>query len=327
MIYFYYGDNLYLLEEKLRIFKERYLENFSSGLNFISADFEEGEVEKFVEATETYSMFEEKKLVFVRSPFSLKKDLWEKVEKIIKDKSLKNSEEVIIVFYEKKALSDIKKKSKKKYEFLIKNSTSEEFRSLKGASLTKWLNKRSKKIGATIRPDAKKLLIQKVGNNSLRLAKELDKLSSFKEGEDISVDDVEFLVSPEVKSDIFRTVDALAQKNLVKALESLEKHQEAGDDPMAILGMFIYELRVLILLKEVEEGRATKEDLKKQFSIHPFVLSKNSSLAKSFSKKELKRIYQSLTRVDLAIKTGKKEPQEALKDFVIESLDSTFVSR
>lgn len=320
MIYFYYGENLYTLEEKLGIFRERYNEKFSSGLNFINIDFEEDNLDKIRSAIETHSMFDEKKLIFVRDTFSLKQKIWEDLINIINKNNLIDLEDVVVVFYEKKSKKELEKKSKKIFSYFIKSAKSEEFKNLEGSRLINWLKNKTNAQGGNISNSALYILIEKTNNDTLRTMNELEKLIIFKNGELIEDKDVEFLVTSEVKSDIFRTIDSLSKKDVVGALKNLQKHWLSGDDPLAILGMFIYELRILILLKETEEKGKGTSRVQKEFNLHPYVIKKNLLAVKKFSLNEIRVMYQHLAEADLAIKIGKKEPQKALEDFIYQCL-------
>jgi len=50
--------------------------------------------------------------------------------------------------------------------------------------------------------------------------------------------------------------------------------------------------------------------------LHPYVLKKGEATAQNFSLQELKRIYEKLFRLDLALKTGRVEPAGAFDLFI-----------
>src|SRR3989344_984072 len=309
MLYFYYGDNLYDLEEKLALFKERYFKKHPSGINFVKIDFEEDDLDVFQKSIESHSMFEETKLVFVAGVFSAPDSLWVDLTELIEDKKLSGEKDVVVLFYEKKAREGLAKK-KKRFEYLLKNSAAQEFIAPKGGRLLVWIKTLAAKKTIAVGDEAIRELASRVGNDTVRLANELVKLALYKKGGRIEKADVSKLVTAEVTSDIFRTIDALARKDVALALKNLNDHWQAGDDPLQILGMFAYELRVLLTLKEsLEKGGSS--------GLNPFVIQKNLAAAKSFSWEELLALHNALANADIAIKMGKKEPHEALEDFVL----------
>lgn len=320
MIYFYYGDDEYGLEEKLKLFKERYLSRFSSGLNFLKVDFSEENLERFRKAVESHSMFEEKKLIFAQDVFALKKDSWENLSKLIRDKDLIRANDVVVVFYERRGKKELYKKSAKAFGWFEKNASCQEFAQPTGEALVRRLKNQVAKKGAKISDQTLRMLIKRVGENTIRLANELEKLTIYKQNETVTMADVELLSSPEIEANIFKTIDALAKRDLARAISQLHDHWANGDDPLGILGMFAYELRVLVLLRESLEKKEDTQELTKIFKIHPFVIKKNRAFAQNFTLDELKRMYRELAKADLAIKTGTKEPQEALEDFILKSV-------
>lgn len=309
MLYFYYGDDYYSLEGKLALFKERYFKKHPSGINFIQIDFEEDALDVFQRTVESHSMFEETKLVFVRGVLSVPDSLWADLVKLIEDKKLLAEKEVVVLFYEKRSGEELSKK-KKRFEYLLKHTTSQEFAVPAGGRLFQWIKTLATKENVQISDEAIRELVGRVGSDTVRIANELAKLATYKKGAKIEKVDVSRMVAAEVSSDIFKTIDALARKDAALALKHLNDHWLAGDDPLLILGMFAYELRVLLTLKEsLEKGGPT--------GLKPFVVQKNLGAAKSFSRQELLALHRALAEADIAIKIGKKEPEQALEDFVL----------
>ena len=268
-------------------------------------------------------MFDETKLVFVRGLFSLKKEKWEELINIIKKNKLIELNDVVIVFYEKKTRKELEKKSKKIFSWLTKNAKTEEFKNLTGFRLLVWLKNRVNLRKGNITDSAIRNLVEKTGGDTLRTINELEKLILFKTKQTIEDKDVDLLVNSDVQSDVFKTIDSISKKDAVGALKNRQKHWLASDDLLALLGMVIYELRILILLKEAEEKNEGTSRLQKEFRIHPYVIKKNLTAIKKFSLNEIGILYQGLAEADLAIKVGKKGPQEALEDFVYQSLSAT----
>lgn len=314
MLYFYYGDNLYALEEKLQLFRERYEQKFPSGLNFWKIDLAEDR-ERLRDVVETHSMFEEKKLVFARGVTDLKTEEWEWVEAVIKKNDLKKSEEVVVVFFEKKGADEIDKR-KKAFAYLKKEAQTEEFTAPTGPRLLSWIKNEVKKRGGEIDEAAVRELASRAGADTLRIVHEIEKLILYVQGRPISKLDTECLVSRTVDPNIFHTLDALAKRDVATAVQALHEHLEKGDDPVQLLGMFAYEVRTLLLVKEAATEKASAAALAKNLKIHPFVAQKTLGFVRNFSLDELVEMHHRLAEADIAIKTGRKEPDLALEDFI-----------
>jgi len=70
------------------------------------------------------------------------------------------------------------------------------------------------------------------------------------------------------------------------------------------------------MIKDLTEKHYPYSSILKISKLHPFVLKKSWYLVNKFTLPELKKIYQKIFQVDLAIKTGKINPEIAL-DLVI----------
>lgn len=314
MVYFYFGDDLYALEAKLQVFRERYVAKFPSGLNFWRLDLQE-DLERLRGIVETHSMFQEKKLVFVSGAADLKTEEWESVEETIKKNNLKKSEEVVIVFYEKKGTDKIDKR-KKAFAYLKKEAKTEEFKVPTGARLLSWVENEVKKRGGNIAHDATRELVERTGPDTLRLAHEIEKLILYKNGGAISKADIEELVGRKIDPNVFETLDSLARRDVAAAIRSLKEHLEKGEDPVQLLSMFAYEVRTLLLVKEASTEKTTAAAVAKNLKIHPYVAQKTLGFVRNFSLKELIELHHGLAEADIAVKAGRKEPELALEDFI-----------
>ncbi|HEY0087510.1 MAG TPA: hypothetical protein VGB37_01630, partial [Candidatus Lokiarchaeia archaeon] len=149
-------------------------------------------------------------------------------------------------------------------------------------------------------------------------AREVDETISssppFNDNQVVQVKDIELLVKPKIETDIFKTIDAIAQKNKNLALRLLHKHLEKGDSPLYLLSMINFQFRNLLMVKSHKTEQGLNEDL----GMHPYVIRKTTEQARKFTTSELKKIYQKIFKVDLSIKTGKINPDVALDLLVTE---------
>lgn len=304
MFIFIYGKDNYRAREKLREIIEHYKKVHKTGLNFKSFEGKEFPFEDFENESKTSSMFKEKKLTILKNIFSDKKNQ-EKFIEILK--GLKQTDDIILIFEEGKPDSRTLL-----YKFLKKHSKSQEFESLEGVTLGKWLKDQFVKLGADITQEALERLILSAGNDSWQLSNEVKKLASFKRKGKVETKDVDLLVKPRIESDIFRTIDAIAQKRRKTALVLIHKHLEKGDNPLYLLTMINFQFRNLLMIKDLMEKNQPYCTIQKITGLHPFVIKKSYEQAGSFSLKDLKKIYQKIFEADLAIKRGKMGAETAL---------------
>ncbi len=312
MIIFLYGEDGYRIKEKVKEVVEKHKKAHKSGLDLKYAgrlsDNSEKDLADFRSNIKQTSMFKEKKLLIIEDPFSnylLEREIMDNKD------ILKKGDDTILIF--KKGKVDSKNKLAK---FLKGLSGSQEFNLLKGADLRKWSFREVEKNKGKISHSALEKLIERVGCDLWRLSQEINKLTNYKDGKEIIPEDVKFLVRPELETDIFKTIDAIAQKNKKKAINLLHEHLEKGDAPLYLLAMINYQFRNILLVKDFVEKKQPYVLVLKKSGLHPFVARKSFSQSRQFSFEELKKIYRTIFKVDLDIKTGQTVPELALDMFV-----------
>jgi len=312
MIIFLYGEDSYRSHQKLNEIIEHYKEIHKSGLNLRFFDCEEQEVtvSDLKEKIRQASMFKEKKLVVITNLFK-DPNLKEKILEEIKE--LSESDDIIVI-YEQTEI----KKTDPLLKFLEKNAKSQDFKILDSQNLKKWVKNEIESRRGSIDENILSLLIDYVGNDLWQMANEIQKLLSYKKNKAITAGDLKLLVKPKIETDIFRTIDAIAQKNKKQALDLLYKHLEAGDSPLYLLSMVGYQFRNLLIVKDLIEKNKPYNIIVKKSGLHPFVVKKSYLQSRQFTFPELKKIYQRIFQVDLDVKTGKIEQEMALDLLVAE---------
>jgi DNA polymerase-3 subunit delta len=307
MIIFLYGPDTYRSSQKLKELTEGYKKIHKSGLNLRVLDVGSLNFQDFEDEIRQTSMFKEKKLTVLTSIFS-NPEFGKEFSK--KGKAFVKSENIVIFYEEGEA-----KKKNSLFTFLKKHSKFQEFNKLEGQRLKKWTEKEFQKLGAQIEDGALNKLVVFAGDSLWRMANEIRKLVSFKDGKEISVRDVELLVRPDIDSDIFRTIDAIASRDKKRALKLLKDHLNKGDSPFYLFSMINFQFRNLLIVKDLIINNLSPFHLAK---LHPFVVKKSSALSRKFEMSELKKIYQEIFKIDLNVKTGKIEPEVALDLLITE---------
>jgi len=150
------------------------------------------------------------------------------------------------------------------------------------------------------------------------MSNEIKKLASFKNNKTVRTEDIKLLVRSKIETDIFKTIDAIADKNKKQALNLLHKHLEKGDSPLYLLSMINYQFRNLLAVKDLIEKQIPYNIILKRSGLHPFVVKKSYYQSQKFTFQELKKIYQKIFKKDLDIKTGRIQPEIALDLLIAE---------
>ena len=294
------------MREKLNEMIERYKKIHKSGLNLkYFNDFA-----NLKDEIRQVPMFKEKKLAVMTNIFA---NLDFK-EKFLENKKDFLKTEDIILFYQEEEVN----KNNSLFKFLKKNAKSQEFKFLGGQRLKTWIKKEFDRYKIEIDSEVLEKLIEYIGSDLWRMSNEIKKLASFKNNKRVRVEDVELLVRSKIETDIFKTIDAIAEKNKKQALKLLHKHLEKGDSPLYLLSMINYQFRNLLIVKDFIEKHKPYNIILKKSGLHPFVVKKSYYQSQKFTFQELKKIYQKIFKVDLDIKTGRIQPEIALDLLITE---------
>ncbi|OGZ73868.1 MAG: DNA polymerase III subunit delta [Candidatus Staskawiczbacteria bacterium RIFCSPLOWO2_01_FULL_38_12b] len=308
MIIFLYGQDSYRAQEKLSEIIAHYKEVRKSGLNLIDVDAGKTDFSQVYDVLKISSMFAETKLVTLKNVFSGKSFQ----EDFLKELKLLQSLKDVIVVFE----NDVVDQRLKLFKLLLKECKSQEFALLDSKNLKIWAQKEFEKLKAKINNDALDALLSCTRNDLWRLFNEIKKLVDFKDGQVVRKEDVQMLVKPNIETDIFKTIDALAQKDKKQALGLLHNHLENGDNSLYLLSMIAFQFRNLLMVKELSEKGLMYASIVKKSGLHPFVVKKSYFLCRQFSFEELKNIYRSIFKIDSDIKIGKIDAETALDLFV-----------
>jgi len=315
MIIFLYGEDTYRSRQKLNKIIEQYKKIHKTGLNLKYFDLKEKNFQDFREVFRIKSMFKEKKLLILENVFA-NKDFKEKFLAIKKD--FVNSEDIIL-FYELKTISN-----DNFFNFLKNNARCQEFQPLSNQKLKDWTKNEFEKLKIKITKSALEKLIDFVGNDLWRLSNEIKKLVAFKTTpihylkplvhteEIIEMKDIELLVKSKIEADIFKTIDAISQKNKKKGLSLIKKHLQIGDSPLYLLFMINFQFRNLLIIRDLIDRGKNYWEISRLTKLHPYVVKKCYLQVKKFILPELKEIYKFIFQIDYKIKTGQIDPETGL---------------
>ncbi len=304
MLILLYGQDSYRSRQKLKDIVERYKKIHKSGLSLTYFDGESLKFDDFKDAVRQVSMFGEKKLLVISNVFA-NQDFKEKFSESFKELS---GEKDVILFYE----ADKVLNKDKFFNFFKNKGKVQNFSPLGGEKLKAWAKQEFLKFKAEASQEALAKLIDFTGSDLWLLSNEIKKLVNYKRGVRIDAKDVVSLTSPRIETAIFKTIDAISQKNKKQALSLVHQHLEKGDSPLYLLSMINFQFRNLLIVKDLMEKNEPYYLISKTAQLHPFVVRKSYQQAGKFTFAELKKIYQKIFQADIDIKTGKVSPETAL---------------
>jgi DNA polymerase III delta subunit len=174
-----------------------------------------------------------------------------------------------------------------------------------------WIAARATLLGVDLAPDAVNELGAAVGVDTERADQELAKLGAFAAGARVTGADVRALVSGAIETDVFELTQAVVRRDSQTAIARLETLLAEGQAPQQILALLLWQFRVLLFASAMKTN-ADAERMAKAIRSSAYAIGKWQAFARRIARADIVRAYEVLYATDLAIKTGRTEPELAM---------------
>ncbi len=177
-----------------------------------------------------------------------------------------------------------------------------------GRALKRLAGELLEEAGIPPRPYLVELLVEAAGGDTLRLAREVEKLSLWKDEPPPASEVPKLLFFAEPTP--YGFLDALSERCVPACLAKLRQLLSSGWDPFRLFFLVISHVRALLSVRAAwEEGRRPPGP--------DWLIRKRLAQARRFSPLELIELLERLQELDLAIKTGALTPAWALQLFIL----------
>ncbi|MFO0862972.1 MAG: DNA polymerase III subunit delta [Candidatus Saccharibacteria bacterium] len=302
MIFYFYGENSFAIQQQLSALSEQYQKKTGGSLEIERFDMSSDPLSKLLNSLGVIPMFASSRLLIVRD-FGLLKLEKAKLEQMLG----MVSESTILVLID----SNPDKRSAV-YKVLSSLKNAKKFDNLSQPQLVGWIRKLVANEGATIDNRTISVLIEKVGFDQWQLQNEIQKLVNY--NPTLTIDSIDKLVVPNVEYSVFVMTDALAKQQVGKAVDTYRSLVAQNEPDQKILGAIMYQYRVLTLCK-IHEGDTS--GWAKQFGLAPYAVSKSQSIARTLTLDKIKAAYKAIIDADMTIKTGQSSSNAALEELLI----------
>lgn len=333
MILFFFGDDTFRIREKRLDFRNVFFEKNPNSAGFFEFDFSEGADAASLSLCLSQSgLFAAKKFVIAGNIFDAPIDVRRSLAEFLdaEGERVAIDEQRILLLFQ----NGQPKKNEKLWKSLVaKHIKTQEFSVLHGEPMFTWMDRHALRFGApSIELPAKKLLLEicrtepkRQGEKPIvdmfRLDSEIRKLAAYRDGGAIREEDVRVLSArPAEEGSVFEALDLLfagRKREAMLLFARLMKSNEA----LGLLGMCAWQLRNIVRTKgALLEGRIRSAgETAKLLGMHPFAAGKCRDIASRSSMDSLERSFLRLARLDRGAKSGVRDPDEALIDFVMEA--------
>ncbi|MGB4599376.1 MAG: DNA polymerase III subunit delta [Trichlorobacter sp.] len=295
-VYFLYGEEPFLVERAANRIMERVVDPAMKDFNlniYYGSDCKGTEI---LDTSQTLPMFAERRVVLVRRAEGLPAATQEGLLPYLANPC----PETCLIFAAGKP--DLRRKF---FAELKKQPGSLEFKKLYENKLSPFISSEAARHGKRIDSAGAELLAFLVGNNLQALSSQVEKAAIFVGSRPaVTVDDLRTIVSQSKEFSAFELARFMGEKNLAKALATLESMLMNGEEAPMILGALASHFRRIWRIRELLDQKLPAAEIGKQLKIHQFFLSDQVTQAKKYTTLELEALFERLYRGDLAVKTG-----------------------
>jgi DNA polymerase-3 subunit delta len=162
------------------------------------------------------------------------------------------------------------------------------------------------------------MLANLVGADLRLLDQEIEKLTLYADGREVTAEDVRTLVSRAIETSIFDLVDCLGRNQTDRALQLLRQLLDERQEPLYVLAMLARQVRILIQVSELRAQGLAEADIVRRLGLHPYPVKKAIAQSDHLKMSQLEAAHQLLIETDWAVKTGELDEAVALDLLVVE---------
>ena len=179
-----------------------------------------------------------------------------------------------------------------------------DFQQPTGRALVKWLVGHAKKLGLDLPEDVAEDLTERVSGDKMRLVQEAEKLALYVGDGTATREDVDLLCPPDVQSNIFAFVDALAAGQRDRALNLLEALIGTGEPPLRLTFMVRRQFRLVARARALFERGVPQPEVARELKVPPFVARKLSEQARKLDDRDLELALAAVLALESGLKGG-----------------------
>ncbi len=310
-IYFLYGEERFFQIEILNALQKALITPENEEFNRETFDAASSSPSDWIQSVQTLSFFGGKKLAIVRNlhEATLDKPSVEKLLSYVKNPSPDGT--LVLT-------ADKIDRKKKVFKSLAAINCAVSCSSPNEGALVQWISKQAQKRGYTLKTDASRLLIDRIGPKPGLLISELEKLT-VSAGESKSIDEslVSELVGALKQENVFELTDALKTKNASAAIQILRNQLRHGEEPLKILGTISWQYRLIWEVKHYKDKKTPIQTTAQLMEAKPFMIEKAASYCGKFSVGDLKKAFKSLFQADKELKTSNGSPELIMEALIL----------
>lgn len=315
-LYFFYGEETFLLTYYLDSVKKLLLDPLTESFNFHRFTSENFDLAAFLEAVENLPMMAESTMIQVDDIdlFKLPEAEREKIAAALKD----IPEYCTVVFTYLTVAWKPDKRLKKLWEAVNQNGLAVEFAKQDQRELIPWVSRHFAAKKKRISNDLCAYLIDITGGTMTALNGEIEKISAYSGAEEIRKSDIDAVTEPVLDAVVFQMTDQISEGSYEKAFLSLQHLLKMQQEPLAILGAIGSHFRRLSVAKVLMENGKSAYELQMLCGLPDYPARKIMDAARRMDKVFCGKASELVLETDYKIKTSFDDSERLLELLVLQ---------
>lgn len=314
-LYFFFGEEMYLMEEAQRLLSATVLQDHERDFNYDLVYGPEAEGAPVLALCNAYPMMAERRLVIVRDFEKLKSNVL-----FTAYAERPNPHAVVVLVCRTKP-----NLTQHPYRALKDKATTVEFKAYKVPEAVRWVVQACAQSGIKMTPEAASLLVELSGTDLQILAAEVEKLTTRAERTRvIGREDVLAAGGHSREFNVFELQNAIGQRNFKEALritEALLTHaSHAAGEALKILGLVTSYFTKLLKLHYGLALKVPQAQLARDTGIPPYFVKDYEQQLRRFSEAQLHTSLSVLLAADYELKGGSSRSPHVIMTLVIRKL-------
>ncbi len=314
-LYFFHGEETFLLHHYLEQLKKLLLDELTESFNFHKLNNETFDIQTFADSVENLPMMAENTFVWVDEIdiFKMNETDREKMAEILSD----IPEYCTVVFTYITTAWKPDKRLKKLWEAVDQNGAIVEFAKQEPRDLIPWVVRHFASRKKQISNELCAYLIDITGGTMTALSGEIAKIAAYSGADIIKKSDIDAVTEPVLDAIVFQMTDLLSQGEYGPALLKLQQLLKMQQEPLSILGAVGAHFRRLAAARILMDNGKGPAELMRLCGLGDYPARKTMSAAGRFSSRFYAKAAELVMETDNQIKTSFDEPERLLELMIL----------
>ena len=287
-LYFFFGEEHFLIEHKIKSIKKVILAPDFEDLNYAYLNDKKLSVARLSEELLSVPVMSDKRMIVIKNSVIFNNPKLNDY-KTVCELLIDLPDYLCVIFCEQ----DFDKKKLKNLEPLKQNGEVVEFAPLSSIQLERWLDKLFSDKGKSILPRDIGAIIKLCGQSMAPLFNEANKLISFVgDRQKITAEDIQSVVSKSTETRIFEVIDNIALGRSQGVFDEIGALMVSGENPSTVLSLLSTRMGELLMVKQLSMDKLSTEKISCYFEPKrpTFIVNKLLEQSKRFSEEYLSKM-------------------------------------